>query len=72
MEEMMALLFNNIYILTSHNGKRHGNIIYIGVFKDDALIWWNSIDYFEWRSFFEREIKELLLYKWSRAKIKDK
>jgi hypothetical protein len=41
-------------------------------FKDYALIWWKSIDYSEQRSFSEKALEKLLLYKWSRAKIKDK
>jgi hypothetical protein len=41
-------------------------------FKDDALIWWQSIDYMEWLSLSEQAIEKLILDKWSHKKSKDK
>jgi hypothetical protein len=41
-------------------------------FKDDALIWWQSFDYYERMSFSEETLEILLLDKWSHMKCKDK
>ena len=40
-------------------------------FKDDAKVWWHSLDYAKRKALFTEDLEQILLYKWSHAKNKD-
>ena len=72
MEETMALILNNLYNITSHYGKRIGNILYTGVSKVMLSYGGNHFTILSVCNFLRKHLKNYFYTKWYHTKSKDK